>query len=78
MKRVEYEIEAIEEYCKSLPDILTVSELAQVLRVSYSTAYRAVISGEIDATKVRGVWRVPKSALIVYLQQRHPFNTDYF
>ena len=47
------------------------------MRVAYFTVYRLIVVGEIDATKVAGVWRIPKSALVDYLQRKHPFNTEY-
>jgi len=54
----------------------TLKEVADLLRVHYMTVYRLVIVGEIDATKVAGVWRIPAESLIDYLESRHPFNFE--
>ncbi len=71
------EIESIKKELEGAPNFLTIGEAAKILRVAYFTVYRLIMVGEIDATKVAGVWRIPKSALIEYLQRRHPFNTEY-
>ncbi len=71
------EIESIKKELEGAPSFLSIGEVSQILRVAYFTVYRLIIVGEIDATKVAGVWRIPKSALVEYLQRRHPFNTEY-
>ena len=45
------------------PDLLTVRELADYLRVSLRTAYQLVTDGEVQALKVGGQWRIPRAAL---------------
>ena len=40
------------------PALLTVAEAARALKVTESTVYRMVRSGEIPAVKVRRAWRV--------------------
>lgn len=71
------EIESIKKELEGAPSFLTINEAAKILRVAYFTVYRLIMIGELDATKVAGVWRIPKSALVDYLQRKHPFNTEY-
>lgn len=44
-------------------EILTVSEVAQLLRVGKNTVYRALEEGELPGFKIRGCWRIPRSEL---------------
>ncbi|WP_066465945.1 helix-turn-helix domain-containing protein [Sanguibacter suarezii] len=46
---------------------LTVSEVAEVMRVSKMTVYRLVHSGELPAVRVGKSFRVPQDALTSYL-----------
>ncbi|HTJ68149.1 MAG TPA: helix-turn-helix domain-containing protein [Actinospica sp.] len=46
---------------------LTVSEVAEILRVSKMTVYRMVHSGELQATRVGRGFRVPSKAVRGYL-----------
>jgi excisionase family DNA binding protein len=65
-----FDIESIKVELESLPKFLTLKQAAEILQVDYFTVYRLVIVGEIDATKVGGVWRMPKCALKEYLEKR--------
>jgi excisionase family DNA binding protein len=47
--------------------ILTVSEVADIMRVSKMTVYRLVHSGELPAMQVGRSYRVPAEALDAYL-----------
>jgi excisionase family DNA binding protein len=47
---------------------LTVAEVAAVMRVSKMTVYRLVHSGELQAVRVGRSFRVPESAVHVYLK----------
>ncbi|HOJ43275.1 MAG TPA: helix-turn-helix domain-containing protein [Syntrophorhabdaceae bacterium] len=75
-KPVEYEIESIRNEMEKGPLFYKLERAAEILNVSYLTVYRLIVSGEIDATKIAGVWRIPKQALINYLERRHPFNME--
>lgn len=46
---------------------LTVSEVAEVMRVSKMTVYRLVHAGELPAVRVGKSFRVPQDALTNYL-----------
>jgi excisionase family DNA binding protein len=71
----EFEIKELANQINRLPyAFFTVAEVSDYLRISYCTVWRMVISGEVSAAKVGGQWRIPKVALVGYLQSRHPFN----
>jgi len=42
---------------------LALSEVAEILGVTYATVWRMVLSGELRAVRVRSLLRVPVSAL---------------
>lgn len=45
-------------------DVLyTIDEAARILRVSHDTIRRMIKSGELNAIKVRGQWRVRKESI---------------
>lgn len=46
-----------------MPDVLTVEELADELRISRSLAYKLVSTGEIRAVRLGRAWRVPRHVL---------------
>lgn len=69
-------IKTIRKEVEQLPHFLTLKQVAHFLQVDYFTIYRLVVIGEIDATKVAGRWRVPRSSLLEYLERRHPFNWE--
>lgn len=48
-------------------DILTVSELAEVLKVGSTQAYRLVRSQKIKAFKEGKDWKIPKTSVIQYI-----------
>lgn len=43
--------------------LLTPAEVAEMVRVSVKTVYRAIWAKELEAVKVRGQWRVPEDAV---------------
>lgn len=51
------------------PKLLTVREVADLLRVHQRTAYRLITGGSIQAIKIGSQWRVPESALMEYLEK---------
>lgn len=48
--------------------LLTVAEVAALLRVSKMTVYRMVHAGEIRSVKVRRSFRLPEPAVQAYLR----------
>jgi len=50
------------------PTLLTVREVADILRVHQRTAYRLITGGSIQAIKIGSQWRVPESALMDFIE----------
>ena len=47
-----------------LPDLLTVKEVAALLRVHQNTVYKLIHTDKLQAHKVGRVWRIPKEGLL--------------
>lgn len=57
---------------ESLPMLMTVMEMAKVLRIGRNAAYQLVADGRIRTIRVgRGI-RVPRNALIQFIEQPQP------
>ena len=50
-------------------DLLTVKEVAEILRVSQPTVLRMIDDGELRAIRVRNQWRIRRTDLDDYLQR---------
>jgi excisionase family DNA binding protein len=61
-------LEMAEEKNFSNVRFLTVSEVAEVMRVSKMTVYRLIHSGEMPAVRFGRSYRVPESAVEQYLR----------
>ena len=48
-------------------DILTVTELAEILRIGTTHAYRMLTSGKLKAYKEGKDWKIPKDAVKQYI-----------
>lgn len=57
-----------------LTDLLTVSEIAGMMRVSKMTVYRLVQSGALQGIRFGRSYRVPKASVDHYLES---INPDY-
>jgi excisionase family DNA binding protein len=55
------------EAIRDLPEVLFVTEVASLLRVSKMTVYRAINDGDLEAVKFGRSFRVPKENLVTYL-----------
>lgn len=51
------------------PNLFTVQEVAQSLRVHTRTVYSLIHQGELKAVKVGTQWRVPESALYGFIER---------
>lgn len=47
--------------------VFTIEEAARILKVSVSTIRRMIDEKQLDATKVRGQWRVKKASVDKHL-----------
>jgi|LSQX01.3.fsa_nt_gb excisionase family DNA binding protein len=52
------------------PAVLTVPELARVLRIGRTTAYKMVQEGQIPAMRIGKAIRIPRQAVENYLQKK--------
>lgn len=51
------------------PDILTVEEACEALRMGYNAVYDLLNKGKLKAYKNGRVWRITKQALIQYVSE---------
>ena len=49
------------------PDILTVEEVCEALRMGYNAVYELLNEGKLRAYKNGRVWRIPRDALKEYI-----------
>jgi len=62
-----------------MQDLLTVDEVAQRLKVSTKTVYRAVESGELRASRIGRAWRISEPDVVEYVEARvHAGSLRYF
>jgi excisionase family DNA binding protein len=54
------------------PDVLTVAETAQLLRVGRNQCYELVRRGELHGRRIGRTVRIPKSSLIAFLEGQSP------
>lgn len=54
---------------ENLPDVVTVKELADFIKVSTQTVVRAIKSGKLKAFKVGKDWRIEREAAIEWLKK---------
>ena len=56
----------------SYDDILTVEEVAEILKIGMTQAYKILRSGQLNGYKEGKDWKIPKQALSKYvLTQSH-------
>ena len=53
---------------KQYPDILTVKDVAKILKIGTNSAYKLIKNGDISSHKIGRIYRIPKVCLIKYLQ----------
>ena len=51
------------------PDILTVEEACDALRMGYNAVYELLNEGKLKAYKNGRVWRIPRESLREYIQK---------
>lgn len=52
------------------PDILSVEDACEALRVGYNAMYELLSSGKVKAYKNGRVWRIPKVSLDKYILEQ--------
>ena len=51
------------------PDILTVEEVCESLRMGYNAVYELLNEGKLRAYKNGRVWRIPRDSLVKYVTE---------
>ena len=54
-----------------LENVLTISEVAEILRVHSTTIYRLVNRGALPGFKIGGAWRINRATLDLWLSAGH-------
>lgn len=54
---------------KTAPDVLTVAQVADILHISIRSAYNLLSDGSIRHRKIGRIYRIPKQAVIDYLEK---------
>lgn len=49
------------------PEIMTVREACQALRVGYNVMYNLLSSGAIKAMKCGRTWKIPRKSLYIFI-----------
>lgn len=70
------EIVDSEDMLQALPQVLTVDEVAKLLRVNRKTLYDAISRKEIPCTKVGRVYRFSKQAVLEWLNGQGCLSLD--
>ena len=55
-------------------DILTVSEVMELLYVGKNTVYRLLQEGELRGFRIGKTWRIPKACLEEYILTKNGIN----
>lgn len=55
-------------------DVLTVEDVMEILGVGKNTTYELLRTGEIKCFRIKGKWKVPKQAVIAYINEKAMSN----
>ena len=53
---------------RNIPPIMTFNEVKTILRIGKNSLLYLIHSGELEAVKIAGRWKVTREALIEYIQ----------
>ncbi len=54
-------------------EVLTLQELAEELKISYTKAYDLLNEGEIKGFKIGSIWRISRKAVNEYVERKSGF-----
>ena len=74
--KVKWRCKSIDETFAELPEFLTFKQVMDLLQVSERTLWRIITSGELEATHCDRKVKIPKLALLEYLQERNFLNWE--
>jgi excisionase family DNA binding protein len=55
-------------------EVLTLQELAEDLKISYTKAYNLLNEGEIKGFKIGSIWRISRKAINEYINRMSGFK----
>lgn len=55
---------------KTIPEIMTLRECREILKVGKNTMLNLIHSGEISAFRIGNRWKVPKEAVLEFIKYR--------
>ena len=76
--KVKWRAKSVDEVFEELPEFLTFRQVMELLQVSERTLWRIIASGELEATHCDRKVKIPKLALLEYLQERNVLNWEDF
>ena len=53
---------------RNIPPIMTFNEAKTILRIGKNSLLSLIHSGELEAVKIAGRWKITREALIEYIQ----------
>ena len=74
--KVKWRAKSIDETFAELPEFLTFKQVMELLQISERTLWRIISSGELEATHCDRKVKIPKLALLEYLQERNFLNWE--
>ena len=55
---------------EKIPEIMTVKECQNILKVGKNTLLNLINSGEIEAFRIGNRWKIPKESVIEFIENR--------
>jgi len=55
---------------EKIPEIMTVKECQNILKVGKNTLLNLISSGEIEAFRIGNRWKIPKESVIEFIKYR--------
>jgi len=74
--KVKWRAKSLDETFAELPEFLSFRQVMELLQVSERTLWRIITSGELEATHCDRKVKIPKLALLEYLQERNFLNWE--
>lgn len=61
------QIDAYKLTLKDYPDVMSIEQMCEILRISTKTGYRILREGKVCSIRVGRAYRIPKAHLFTYL-----------
>jgi len=55
---------------EKIPEIMTVKECQNILKIGKNTLLKLISSGEIEAFRIGNRWKIPKESVIEFIKHR--------